>query len=319
MNPVCLPFSLTGPGPTAMTEGKKASGLVEGSHCSSLHDEDLFTAGESPVQFFHAGQMAHSPVFSMKEASELLDAPFQVSSFTIGRPVYSSPCPGPDGTVYVSSYDGALSAIQEGKKIWEFKTEDSVYSSPCLGPDGTVYVSSNDSRLYAIQDGKRLWDVETKSYSCSRPCVGPDGTVYASSYDGSLYAIKEGLKSRIFEAKGGMYSPCLGPDGTVYVCSDEHRLYAFNEGRMLLNVEIPGHVESSPCLGPDGTVYVGSDNGKVYGISFAEDRLMKGNESEPDTTEAGSLLETDDEWLTIDGFRLRINQRTWGSAHLFLR
>jgi outer membrane protein assembly factor BamB len=44
-----------------------------------------------------------------------------------------------------------------GTVLWEFKTGDSVDSSPAIGPDGTVYVGSWDKKLYAIKtDSKDL-------------------------------------------------------------------------------------------------------------------------------------------------------------------
>ncbi len=33
-------------------------------------------------------------------------------------------------------------------------------SSPCVGPDGTVYVGSNDHKVYALKNGKKLWEYE---------------------------------------------------------------------------------------------------------------------------------------------------------------
>jgi len=71
-------------------------------------------------------------------------------------------------------------------------------------------------------------------------------------------------------------------------------------------------VYSSPCLGPDGTVYLGSQDGALYEIYFKslKDRVLQHSESEPDKAETDTLLETDDDWLTIDGVRLRINQGT---------
>ena len=44
-----------------------------------------------------------------------------------------------------------------GVKLWEFETGGTVYSSPAIGPDGTVYVGSWDKKLYAIKtDSKGL-------------------------------------------------------------------------------------------------------------------------------------------------------------------
>ena len=44
-----------------------------------------------------------------------------------------------------------------GTVLWEFETGSSVSSSPAIGPDGTVYVGSYDKKLYAIKtDSKGL-------------------------------------------------------------------------------------------------------------------------------------------------------------------
>ncbi|MDP7009843.1 MAG: PQQ-binding-like beta-propeller repeat protein [Verrucomicrobiota bacterium] len=47
--------------------------------------------------------------------------------------------------------------IKPGTVIWEFETGGGVRSSPAIGPDGTVYVGSYDHKLYAIKtDSKGL-------------------------------------------------------------------------------------------------------------------------------------------------------------------
>ena len=81
--------------------------------------------------------------------------------------------------------------------LWEFDMEGLVSSSPpAIGPDGTVYVGSWDSKLYALsgQTGDKLWEFETGDVVDSSPAIGPDGTVYVGSQDHWLYAIKTDSK-----------------------------------------------------------------------------------------------------------------------------
>ncbi len=47
--------------------------------------------------------------------------------------------------------DYKVYALKDGKKLWDYKTGDWVISSPCLGPDGTVYVGSHDHKVYALR------------------------------------------------------------------------------------------------------------------------------------------------------------------------
>ena len=50
-----------------------------------------------------------------------------------------------------------------GTVLWEFEMGDGVGSSPAIGPDGTVYVGSWDKKLYAIngKTGDKLWEFKT--------------------------------------------------------------------------------------------------------------------------------------------------------------
>ena len=40
----------------------------------------------------------------------------------------------------------------DGSRKWSFDMEDGAESSPAIGPDGTIYVGSYDGKLYAIRD-----------------------------------------------------------------------------------------------------------------------------------------------------------------------
>jgi len=173
-----------------MTAARKTSGPGEGNPRSSPHDGDLFISGEPAVQSLHAGQ---ARLISLEAASELLTGTAlqgTVSTFKTEGPVLTSPCIGPDGTVYAGSSDNKLYAIKEGKKVWAFEAKGPLYSSPCIGPDGTVYIGSNDNKLHAIKEGKEIWDFHTEGYVHSSPCIGPDGTIYVGGSDKKLYAIK---------------------------------------------------------------------------------------------------------------------------------
>ena len=109
----------------------------------------------------------------------------------------SSPAIGPDGTLYIGSFDNKLYALngKSGVKLWEFKTGGYVPSSPAIGSDGTVYVGAYD-KLYAIngRSGVKLWEFETGNEVWSSPAIGPDGTLYIGSFDKKLYAIKTDSK-----------------------------------------------------------------------------------------------------------------------------
>ena len=62
--------------------------------------------------------------------------------------------------------------------LWELETGGIRISSPAIGPNGTVYVGSWDNKLYALsgKSGDKLWEFETRDSVRSSPAIGSDGT-----------------------------------------------------------------------------------------------------------------------------------------------
>jgi outer membrane protein assembly factor BamB len=109
----------------------------------------------------------------------------------------SSPAIGPDGTIYVGSYDGHLYAIADsgtkGILKWKFLTGGAVASSPAVDACGTIYIGSRDSTMYALNpDGTLRWSFRTNGEIESSPAIGDNGILYFGSFDGNLYAIGTG-------------------------------------------------------------------------------------------------------------------------------
>lgn len=109
----------------------------------------------------------------------------------------SSPAIGPDGILYIGSYDHNLYAIRdegdEGVLVWAFPTGGAIDGSPTVDGCGTVYVGSRDSTLYAInRDGTLRWSFSTGGGIESSPAIIDNGVLYIGSFDGNLYALGNG-------------------------------------------------------------------------------------------------------------------------------
>jgi len=192
--------------------------------------------------------------------------------FKTGGAIHSSPAIGPDGTIYVGSYDGNLYALNpDVRPKWKFQTGDQIRSSAAVGSDGTVYIGSWDGYVYAIEpDGKLKWKFQTQNKICaSTPSIGADNTIYVGSFDNYLYAINsDGKLKWRFKSDGGIgSSPTLSTDGTLYFTSHDGYLYAID-----LNVKLKwkfsiGDTWCSPSIGFDNVVYVGNIAGVVYCIT----------------------------------------------------
>lgn len=139
------------------------------------------------------------------------------------RGVNDSPAIGSDGTIYVSSFDNNLYALNpDGTEKWHFETGRKVHSSPAFGPNGTIYFGSLDNHLYALNpNGTVKWTFEVSNYFNASPVVGPKGIIYIGSYNNTFYAIKpDGSVKWTFGTKDGVVAgtaPAISDDGTIYV------------------------------------------------------------------------------------------------------
>jgi len=118
-------------------------------------------------------------------------------SFPMHDGAESSPAIGPDGTIYVGSYDSSLYAIADsgsrGILKWKFSTRGPIDASPAVDACGTIYVGSRDSALYALNpDGTKRWSFKTNGGIESSPAIGGNGILYFGSFDGNLYALGTG-------------------------------------------------------------------------------------------------------------------------------
>ncbi len=106
----------------------------------------------------------------------------------------SSPAVGPDGTIYVGSYDKHLYALDpSGNILWTITTGGLIDGSPAVA-NGVVYFSSNDGSIYAANanastsagGGTVLWSYNTGRLSHASPIV-VNGWLYATSSNGNAY------------------------------------------------------------------------------------------------------------------------------------
>ncbi|MFH0777825.1 MAG: PQQ-binding-like beta-propeller repeat protein [Candidatus Eisenbacteria bacterium] len=142
----------------------------------------------------------------------------------------------------------------DGSLKWKFAMEDGAESSPAIGPDGTIYVGSYDGNLYAIRDegsaGVLEWSFPTRGPVDGSPTVDGCGTIYFGSRDSTLYALNpDGTLRWAFPAGAGIEcSPTIDENGILYVGTFDGSLYAFGGGGPdvgVLSIDVPGEVQTS--------------------------------------------------------------------------
>lgn len=199
----------------------------------------------------------------------------------VGDIIHTGPAVAADGTIYVNSWDGVLSATYpDGTPKWPYQAGFQSFSTPAIGSDGALYFGSGDSNVYAVNANKtQKWKYPVGDTAAASPVIGPDGTVYIGCYDHKLYAFTPdgSLKwpgSGSFETSAEAMSPALGPDGTVYVGDASGKVYAVRpDGSSKWVYQTGGPVYSSPAVASDGTIYVGSGDHKLY--AFRPDGSVK--------------------------------------------
>ena len=200
------------------------------------------------------------------------DPATQMWQTELHRPVTSSPALAPDGTIYVTSLNNCLTALDPaGRKKWSFRTRSDIHSSPALAVDGTIYFGSRDRNFYAVDaSGSQKWVFRTGGWVDSSPAIGADGSVYFGSWDKNFYALSPtgDLKWRWPTTGPVDSSPVIDAAGTIYIGSHDHRFYALNpDGRQKWVFPTQGAIVASPAIGADGTIYVPSVDGNLYALN----------------------------------------------------
>jgi outer membrane protein assembly factor BamB len=214
--------------------------------------------------------------------------------YKASKAFFSSPAIGLDNTLFITSLDGNLYAIEDmtsyGQLKWK-KYLDYHFNlcSPAIGDDGSIFVGSPSFKYYQINpDGSTIWSYTTGWCIISSPAIDDDGTVYIGSKDHYLYAFTTKTPELKWSfATGEFYdghlvdsSPAIGSDGTIYVGTDPYgaagqepvevntNFWAINpDGTLKWVFETEDGIESSPAIGPDGTIYFGSYDGYLYALS----------------------------------------------------
>ncbi len=175
--------------------------------------------------------------------------------------------PAPDGTVWVSSYDGTLYRIEGGTAHvygpGEGMPQDSALSV-WVDDRGEVWVGT-DRGLFWV-DGDRVRRVPGVPGPVFAYGDGPGGravvTVQGVSY-AALLDVREGLpvaEEIVLPSGVSARNATVLPDGSFYVGTAEHGLFRYRDGHL---VPIPGTegTKAGPFVVVGGALFFGTGNG----------------------------------------------------------
>jgi outer membrane protein assembly factor BamB len=206
---------------------------------------------------FHSGQVFAQVVTSW--------------SFPLGGYVYSMPCVGADGTIYVGTQNyGYIYAIDSnGNQKWYLNCD--VYATPALSTNGTIYLvyelTSGDWMAAISPSGIPLWYLPQQVNAGYSPAVSlVDGTIFVASATNSILAVNPDGSLKWTSSMAPEYfacsSPVVGADGTIY-CGFYNsalsigRLYAIRpDGSVKWYYQLSNYI-NTPSIDSTGTIIFG--------------------------------------------------------------
>jgi outer membrane protein assembly factor BamB len=184
----------------------------------------------------------------------------------------SSPALASDGTIYVTTWDGRLLALNpDGSRRWSFAIGFESVSSPAVADNGDVIFGARNKRLYSVNAaGKKRWEFRTGGWVDASPALGADGTIYLGSWDKKFYALDPAGRKKWEFVTGGpiVSSAAISLEGVIYFGSHDRKFYALNsDGSKRWEFVTGGAITSSPAIGADGEIYFSAVDGKLYALN----------------------------------------------------
>lgn len=249
-------------------------------------------------------------VMAFADEARAQDLPFpQIRSGEWGYPREEGETIGPlvgspviaDGTVYVSSSDGRVYALDArfGDEIWvSEKLSEKLWAAPVIS-GSHVYVTTFDGRIHGLQaDTGKLspWTFEAESGFVSSPALYQEILV-AGSAGRQLYAVRLGEQEALWKLEGGdwFWAKPLVNQGRVYASCLDGNLYAVDArtGESLWSrpFDAGERLATSPVLVNDSLV-IATEPGNVFIVDAqtGKGRLLTGAGKDRDHTVEGRVL-----------------------------
>lgn len=220
----------------------------------------------------------------------------------------ASPTVRADGTILVGGYSKKMVALQpKGEPLWEFEAQDKIFSSPAIASDGSIYFSSQDGYLYALNGDSKLantpwpkagrnnqnnglainletpiptepsidWEFDTTAEVRSAPEVSPEGQIYVGSKEGSVFSLNpDGTEAWRFFTGSTVQAQPTWYANNIFVGSNNGNFYALNaEGKYLWSQQTGGSISAKATVSVE-QVIVGSLDGYIYSFDRRSGALL---------------------------------------------
>lgn len=150
------------------------------------------------------------------------------------------------------------STIDDPQVLWRFRDLSGFSGGPAVAVDGTVYISSNDGRLYALNpDGDLLWEASVPRSTIGTPALDADGNIYVADGKAGLSAFAaDGTLLWRFRSQArdvATTGAVVAPGGSIYFGLGSVMQAVSAEGSPLWNTTTSFlYRTSAPALSPAG-------------------------------------------------------------------
>lgn len=200
-----------------------------------------------------------------------------------------------NGTLYVASYDGVLTAVnaRTGRTVWETRSGYK-YVSGVTVDNGKLFVATNSGRLLAVSqsNGQVLWAMPLHSQSLAKP-EAANGMVLVHTIDGALTAFSEAAGKQLWQYKqtvpslilhlsgqplfSSQYAVCGFANGSLAVlhAPDGKAMWARQivEPQGSTVIERMVDIDVSPVIA-NGVVYIGTYQGALMALNLADGKTI---------------------------------------------
>jgi outer membrane protein assembly factor BamB len=244
--------------------------------------------GQNDTTYLSAGMTGVYAINSHTGQMKWLFAPMNTGHETW---VEFPPTVASDGTLYVTSENDYLYALDPSGAIkWQFLA-DHLHTPASISPDGTtLHFTSENGHLYAVNriTGQQSWSYELAArgtYGTGRriPVVyDTQGNLYMV-WISTVWSFTPSGQLRWSLPIPGYAAYTVGPA----VANDGTLLFVSGNSMIAVGVDqSPGYVkwqydlgssafDRTPVVAPDGTLYIGAENGYVYALNPGGTLLWK--------------------------------------------
>lgn len=182
-----------------------------------------------------------------------------------------------DGIVYFGTENNMFCAlnINNGKILWQFKTDDKIVWSPSLHRNNKILFVTESGNLYAVEKESKqlLWLFRIGSFPMSPPVVINDRVIITSKKKLYVLDIKKGTKLWEFSTKKDNFFNVSASKNKVFLkVANEDKIksiYVFNleSGQLIKKFKYELSFFSDICIS-DNIMYLGTIKGRLIAIDI---------------------------------------------------